>query len=74
MTGFWNAIGAFALGGVGWFVVSFVGGPIVRFIDLRRETIDRMVLYANVAATSRERPYGTIENLEISEEELERLR
>ena len=48
----------FLLGGVGWLVISFVGGPVRQFFDLRRE----------------ENPDGSIEAVEISGGEIERLR
>jgi HAMP domain-containing protein len=73
MTGAWNTIGVLALGAFGWFVTSFVGRPIRDFYDLRREVIHKSMLYANVTAAIREFPNGTVEQVEISEEEMKRL-
>jgi hypothetical protein len=64
----------FLLGGVGWLVISFVGGPFRQFFDLRREVIHKSVLYANVSAAEKENPDGSIEAVEISGGEIERLR
>jgi hypothetical protein len=73
MSGGWNALGALALGGVGWLVTAFVGRPLRDFFDLRREVIHKSVLYDNVLAVERESPNGTTEPIELSEEEFERL-
>ena len=43
-----GAVAAFALGGIGWAVTSFVGQPFRSFFDLRREVIHKSVLYDNV--------------------------
>jgi hypothetical protein len=74
MSGVWNTVGVFLLGGVGWLVISFVGGPFRQFFDLRREVIHKSVLYANVSAAEKENPDGSIEAVEISGGEIERLR
>jgi len=37
MSIFWNALGAIILGAVGWVALEFVGRPVRRFFDLRRE-------------------------------------
>jgi hypothetical protein len=73
MSGAWNTIGVLALGALGWFATYFVGRPIRDFYDLRREVIHKSVLYANVAAAVREFPDGSVEHVEISEEEMKRL-
>jgi hypothetical protein len=44
MSGAWSALGALVLGGVGWLVAAFVGGPFRDFFDLRREVIHKSVL------------------------------
>jgi hypothetical protein len=74
MSGVWSTVGVFLLGGVGWLVTSFVGGPFRQFFDLRREVIHKSVLYANVSAAEKENPNGSIEPVEISEGEIKRLR
>ena len=74
MTDIWSAVGALLLGGIGWFVTSFVGRPIRQFFDLRGEVIHRAVLYDNVTAAMRQSPDGSVEPLEISEDERNRLR
>lgn len=74
MTDVWSAVGVFALGGVGWVVTSFVGQPFRRFFDLRNEVIHKSVLYANVRAAQKANADGTLEQLNVSEEELARLR
>jgi hypothetical protein len=66
--------GVFLLGGVGWLATSFIGGPFRQFFDLRREVIHKSVLYANVSAAEKENSDGSIEPVEISEGEIERLR
>ena len=54
-----NAIGTFVLAAFGaaiaWFLTAFVGGPIRRFYDLRREVNRCLVEYGNVLARHRER-------------------
>lgn len=69
----WSSIGAFALGGLGWLVTSFVGSPIRRFYDLRGEIIHRSVLYGNVLAVEKEFPDETVEPNRISKDETKRL-
>jgi hypothetical protein len=45
-----------AIGGASaWFLTSFVGGPIRRFYDLRREVNRCLVEYGNVLARRRQR-------------------
>ena len=73
MSGAWNTIGVLALGALVWFVTYFVGRPIRDFYDLRREVIHKSLLYANVTAAVREFPRGSVEQVEISEEEMKRL-
>lgn len=73
MSGAWNTIGVLALGALVWFVTYFVGRPIRDFYDLRREVIHKSLLYANVTAAVREFPHGSVEQVEISEEEMKRL-
>jgi hypothetical protein len=73
MTGAWNTVGVLALGALGWFVTYFVDRPIRDFYDLRREVIHKSLLYANVTATVSEFPDGTVEQVEISEEEMKRV-
>jgi hypothetical protein len=74
MAGVWSSVGVFVLGGVGWWVASFIGRPFREFFDLRREVIHKSVLYSNVAAARRERPDGTIDPLEMANGEFDRLR
>jgi len=54
-----NEIGTFVLaafgGAIAWFLTAFVGGPIRRFYDLRREVNRCLVEYGNVLARHRER-------------------
>src|SRR6266540_7241592 len=73
MTGAWNIVGVLALGALGWFGTSFVGRPLREFFDLRREVIQKSVLYNNVSAAATEFPDGSTEPVEISEGELKRL-
>src|SRR4051812_39017109 len=73
MNDVWSTAGAFALGGVGWLTVSFIGAPFRKFFDLRSEVIYKSVVYANVAAREKQSPDGTTEILERSEDEIERL-
>ena len=68
-----GAVGAFAFGGVGWLVTSFVGAPFRKFYDLRSETIYKSVVYDNVTALERESADGSIDILERSDMEIERL-
>jgi hypothetical protein len=70
----WSTVGVFALGGVGWLVTSFVGGPFRQFFDLRREIIHKSVLYANVSAVRRENADGSIGPMELADDEIKRLR
>jgi hypothetical protein len=70
----WNTIGVFALGGVGWLVVHFVGQPLRQFYNLRGEVIHRSVLYANVIAVQKEFPDGSVEQVDQPEDEIKRLR
>jgi hypothetical protein len=70
----WSTIGVFALGGVGWLVTSFVGRPFRQFFDLRSEVIHRSVLYAKVAAVKKEFPDGSVESVDVPEDEIKRLR
>jgi len=70
----WNTIGVFLLGGVGWLVTSFVGRPVRQFVDLRGEVIQRSVLYGNVAALQQESPDGSVKQIDLSDEEIKRLR
>jgi hypothetical protein len=73
MTGAWNIVGVLALGALGWFGTSFVGRPLRDFFDLRREVIQKSVLYDNVMAAEQESPDGSTEPVEISDDELKRL-
>src|SRR5215467_3305954 len=54
-----NEIGTFVLaafgGAIAWFLTAFVGAPIRRFYDLRREVNRCLVEYGNVLARHRER-------------------
>jgi hypothetical protein len=70
----WDTIGVFLLGGIGWLVASFVGRPVRHFVDLRGEVIQRSVLYGNVAALKQESPNGSIKQIDLSDEEIKRLR
>jgi hypothetical protein len=45
MTLILNALGAFALGAVGWFTLEFFGRPIREFFSIRREIKRLMLLY-----------------------------
>jgi hypothetical protein len=74
MEGVWSSVGVFALGGVGWWVTSFIGRPFREFFDLRREVIHKSVLYSNVAAAQRESPDGSVTAREMAQGELDRLR
>jgi hypothetical protein len=73
MSDVWSTVGAFALGGVGWLVTSFVASPFRKFFDLRSEVIHKSVLYANVSAAEKENTDGSIEPIAVSEGEIERL-
>jgi hypothetical protein len=53
---------------------SFVGQPFRQFFDLRSEVIHKSVLYANVTAAQQAKADGTLEQLNLGEEELSRLR
>jgi hypothetical protein len=64
----------FLLGGVGWLVTSFVGRPVRQFADLRGEIIERSVLYANVSALEQESPDGSVKQIALPDDEIERLR
>lgn len=70
MTDVWGAVSAFALGGVGWMVTSFVAQPLRNFFDLRREVIHKSIVYDNVRAlqTAKAQP------VDLEEEEVARLR
>ena len=72
MTGVWSTVGVFLLGGVGWVVTSFVGGPFRQFFDLRSEVIHKSVLYANVRAAEKQNLDGAAP-IELTELETERL-
>jgi hypothetical protein len=53
-----------AIGGASaWFLTSFVGGPIRRFYDLRREVNRCLVEYGNVLARHRQRRLGDDDGL-----------
>ncbi len=72
---FLEALGAFAAGGVGWIVVSFVGTPVRKFFDLRGEVIRRMAQFANARARwkeSRDDP-NEVKSLDLSEQDQRRL-
>jgi hypothetical protein len=48
MNVFWTLLGG-AIAGIGtWFLASFVGGPVRRFYDLRREVNRCLVQYGNI--------------------------
>jgi hypothetical protein len=69
-------VGSFLAAALGWVALEFVARPLRKFYDLRGEVIRRLTEYANVRA--RLQPYpgapaGTYEQLELSEEEGERL-
>lgn len=64
-----GAVAAFALGGIGWLVTSFVGQPFRNFFDLRREVIHKSVFYNNVRAAETLTP----EQVDLEQDELERL-
>jgi hypothetical protein len=74
MTSLWGGVAVFLLGGVGWVATSFVGGPFRQFFDLRREVIHKSVLYANVPAAEKQNLDGSTEPVELSDNEIERLR
>ena len=75
MSDVWSTVGVFLLGGVGWGVTSFGGGPFRRFFDLRSEVIHKAVLYANVAASYHEEAGSLVRRpVEISEGDRARLR
>src|SRR5262245_49723370 len=67
-------IGTFGLGGVGWLVNSFIGSPFGQFYDLRREVIQKSVLYANVRASGKQSRPDFIAHVELNDSEIERLR
>jgi hypothetical protein len=73
MADVWSSVGVFALGGVGWWVASFIGRPFREFFDLRRDVIHKCVLYANVMALEKESIDGSVEPVERTEYEIERL-
>ena len=74
MSGVWNSIAVFALGGFGWLVAHFVGQPFRQFYNLRGEVIHRSVLYDNVSALQKEFPDGSVERVDQSDDEIKRLR
>jgi hypothetical protein len=70
----WSTIGAFALGGVGWAVTSFIGGPFRQFYNLRSDVIEKSVLYANVRASAKQERPDYKSHVELDDAELDRLR
>jgi hypothetical protein len=74
MAQIWGAIAAFALGGIGWAVTSFIGGPFRQFYDLRSEVIQKSVLYANVRASAKQERPDYKSHVELNDTELDRLR
>jgi hypothetical protein len=68
-----GTIGAFALGGVGWAVTSFIGSPFRSFYDLRSEVIQKSVLYANVRASAKQERPDYVSHVELDADELDRL-
>ncbi|MCA1401939.1 hypothetical protein [Bradyrhizobium sp. BRP56] len=73
MAQIWGAIAAFALGGIGWAVTSFIGGPFRQFYDLRSEVIQKSVLYADVRASAKQDRPDYKSHVELNEAELTRL-
>jgi hypothetical protein len=74
MADVWSTVGAFALGGVGWLVTSFVASPFRHFYDLRSEVIHKSVLYANVRAGAKQDRPDHKAHEELDNAGLERLR
>jgi hypothetical protein len=68
-----STIGFFLVGGIGWFVTAFIGGPIRRFFDLRGEVIQQAVQYNNLMAVQKELPDGSVKRFQVSDEETKRL-
>jgi hypothetical protein len=74
MSEVWSTIGTFGLGGVGWLVTSFIGSPFRQFYDLRREVIQKSVLYANVRASAKQDRPDYKSHIELHVAEQDRLR
>ena len=73
MSSFWGTICAFVVGAIGWFCASFIARPLRAFFDLRGEVIRQSALYDNVPAFLKEFADGSVEQCELSEDEMKRL-